>query len=111
MDTAHRDTAAERLASMLNISVEDLNSSLQPNDELPTTPHIVVEYFPQLPERVATDEYWHVRGSQLVDKFLQEQWKSQTQTCSNIRFEPVLDTDTWSYDDELRRIRVMLHPV
>ena len=61
MDTARKPSAEQRLASLINISVDDLNNSLDPSEESPTL-HSDVQCFPQLLNKVATDDFWESRG-------------------------------------------------
>ena len=43
-----------------------------------------------------------------IDKFLDEHWKQQIQSCANIPIEPVFDTAEWTFNNDLKTVRVPL---
>ena len=79
--TTSRDES--RLAALLNIAVNDLDDELfvEEEPEPPRTDGII-----HLPCRIATDDAWASRGLELMNTFISEHWKAQTQGCRNIRF-------------------------
>ena len=81
-------TANEQgLAAWLDVNVEDISNDLHPDEERP-----VSEYDRRIlcyPDKIASDLFWSSRGLLLIDKFLDEHWKQQIQSCANIRFEDV----------------------